>query len=235
QVDGLGEPDIAAIYEDRDGRLQVVSARWLVSQLGDRKFRSIHANIPDAVPLWSSTVGFLDRTGQWWFITNLGLYRFAHARRVEDLVHTKPLLYKNLDGLPGQWVYCMFEDSRGDLWISIRGTGLGLFGLVRWRRADETFHKLTEADGFPPGKSAASFAEDRAGNLWFGFYEGGLVRYPPGPLSSVTTSIVISVGVIFFLHVDPIRRLRLTLTFGRIVPTGFSVAGNALVIPLLIT
>src|SRR5215467_3643343 len=214
QVDGLGEPDIAAIYEDRDGRLQVASARWLVSQLGDRKFRSIHANIPDAVPLWSSTVGFLDRTGQWWFLTNLGLYRFAHARRVEDLAHTKPLLYKNLDGLPGQWVYCMFEDSRGDLWISIRGTELGLFGLVRWRRADETFHKLTEADGFPPGKSAASFAEDRAGNLWFGFYEGGLVRYAAGRFTSFTPADGMPEGFITALHVDHLGRLWLTSTSG---------------------
>src|SRR5215470_5980348 len=210
QVDGLGEPDIAAIYEDRDGRLQVVSARWLVSQLGDRKFRSIHANIPDVGALWSSTVGFLDHTGQWWFLTNLGLYRFAHARQLEDLARTKPLLYTNLDGLPGQWVYCMSEDSRGDLWISVRATEQSVIGLVQWHRADEKFHRFTEADGLPPLKSARSFAEDRAGNLWFGFYEGGLARYAAGRFTTFSPADGLPEKFISALHVDHLGRLWLT-------------------------
>src|SRR5262249_53282449 len=146
------------------------------------------AKFPDAGTLWSSTLVFLDHTGQWWFLTRRGLYRFARQLRLEDLAHTRPLLYTKLDGLPGEWVYCMFEDSRGDLWISIRQFDRGVTGLVRWRRKDEKFHKFNAEDGFPVMKSAGSFAEDRAGNLWFGFYEGGLARFAAGRFTSFTSA-----------------------------------------------
>lgn len=207
--DGLGERDIASIQEDRDGRLHVVGPRWMISQLGNRKFKSVHPNIPDASWLWTSTMGFLDHSGQWWLLTSRGLYRFAATRRLEDLAHVKPLLYTNLDGLLGQWAYCMFEDSRGDLWISLREPDQPSVGLVRWQRSDQTFHRLTEADGLPPMKSAASFAEDRSGNLWFGFYQGGLARYSAGRFTSFSPADGLPESFITALHVD--RRGRLWL------------------------
>jgi len=211
-ADGLAGLNAVSIHQDADGRLYVVTPRWFINRLGDKKFKSIHPNIPDANDLWTSTAGFLDHTGQWWLLTSRGLYRFAHVRRLEDLARATPLLYTNLDGLPGQWVYCMFEDSRGDLWISIRGTSQPAFGLVRWRRSDETFHKFTEADGLPPLKSAASFAEDRAGNLWFGFYQGGLVRYTAGRFTTFTSADGLPESFITALHVDRLGRLWLTST-----------------------
>jgi len=207
--DGLGERDIAAIQEDHDGRLDVVGPGWMISQFGNRKFKSVHPNIPDASWLWTSNMGFLDHSGQWWLLTSRGLYRFPATRRLEDLAHVKPLLYTNLDGLPGQWAYCMFEDSRGNLWISIRRSDQPLFGLVRWQRSDQTFHRLTEADGLSPMKSAASFAEDRAGNLWFGFYQGGLARFAAGRFKSFAAADGLEESFITALHVD--RRGRLWL------------------------
>jgi len=211
--DGLDSQVIGSIYE-HDGRLQVVSAGWVISQLEARKFRSVRANIPDAGAMWSSHFGLLDHTGQWWLLTRRGLYRFAQTRHLEDLARAKPLVYTNLDGLPGQWVYAMFEDSRGQLWISVRNYEEGISGLVRWRQSDESFHKLTEADGLPPGKAAASFAEDRAGNLWFGFYDGGLARYAAGRFTMFTPADGLPEGFITALHVDHLGRLWLTSSAG---------------------
>lgn len=213
-ADGLGNQAIASIYEDRNERLHVVSEGWLISQFGTRKFRSVRANVPPAGSMWSSPLGFLDHTGQWWLLTRRGLYRFERTRRIEDLARAKPQSYKTLDGLPAQWVYCMFEDSKGDLWISIRDYEKSVSGLVRWRRSDESFHKLTEADGLPPIKSAASFAEDRAGNLWFGFYEGGLARYAAGRFMVFTLTDGLPEGFITSLHVDRLGRLWLSSSAG---------------------
>lgn len=213
-ADGLGNHDITSIYEDSSGRLQVVSAGWIINQLEGRKFRSVQAHVSDIGATWTSPLGFLDHTGQWWFLTRRGLYRFAHSHRIEDLARAAPRLYTNLDGLPGQWVYCIFEDSRGDLWISTRDYQKGTAGLVRWERRNETFHRLTEADGLPPGKSARSFAEDRAGNLWFGFYEGGLARYVAGRFTIFTPADGLPEGFITALHVDRLGRLWLTSTSG---------------------
>jgi signal transduction histidine kinase/ligand-binding sensor domain-containing protein len=214
RVDGLGDQYIASLYEDHDGRLNAVGGRRLISRLGERKFLAVRANIPEAGALWTSTLGFLDHSGQWWFLTRRGLYRFPRVGRLEDLAGTRPLLYTNLDGLPGQWVYCMFEDSRGDLWISIRNYDQDIYGLVRWRRSNQTFRRLTEADGLPAMKSAASFAEDRAGNLWFGFYQGGLARYAAGRFTSFTAADGAPEGFITALHVDRMGRLWITSATG---------------------
>src|SRR5262249_28460793 len=128
----------------------------------------------------------------------------------EDLARATPRLYTDLAGLPGQWVYCMFEDSQGNLWISIRKYEEELSGLVRWSRRDESFQKFTKGDGLSPGKSAAAFAEDQAGNLWFGFYEGGLARYAAGRFATFTPADGLPQGFITALHVD--RRGRLWLS-----------------------
>jgi signal transduction histidine kinase/streptogramin lyase len=186
----------------------------LISRLGDRKFETIRTNIPEVGALWTATVGFLDHTGEWWFLTRRGLYRFARLPRLEDLARAKPILYTNLDGLPGTWVYCMFEDSRGDLWISVRDYDHDVYGLVRWRRSDQTFHRLTEADGFPAMKAASSFAEDQAGNLWFGFYQGGLARYSAGRFTSFTAADDAPERFITALHVDRMGRLWVASTSG---------------------
>src|SRR5262249_51796827 len=53
-----------------------------------------------------------------------------------------------------------------------------------------------------PGKSAAAFAEDQAGNLWFGFYEGGLARYAAGRFATFTPADGLPQGFITALHVD---------------------------------
>jgi ligand-binding sensor domain-containing protein/signal transduction histidine kinase len=212
--DGLKDPEIDSIHEDPEGKLYAVSPGWIISQLREKKFESVHPNIPASSRLWTSPLGFLDHTGQWWFLTGSGLYHFPRVRGMEDLAHVKPTLYTNLDGLPAQWVYCIFEDSRGDLWISVRWTEQGLIGLVRWRRSTGTFHRFTEADGLPPLKSAASFAEDRAGNLWAGFYEEGLVRYSSGRFTSFTSADGVPHGFITTLHVDKKGRLWLTSTSG---------------------
>jgi ligand-binding sensor domain-containing protein/two-component sensor histidine kinase len=216
-ADGLGEPNVASIREDRDGRLHVLGVGWTISRLDDKKFAFVHANVHDAKALWSSNVGLLDHTGQWWFLTSRGLYRFAHARRLEDLARATPVLYTKLDGLSGRWVYCMFEDSRGDLWISVRETEQGVSGLVRWRRSDETFHRFMEVDGLPPVKSAASFAEDRAGNLWFGFYEGGLARFAAGRFTTFTPADGLPESFITALHLDHLGRLWMTSSSGGLV------------------
>lgn len=214
QTDGLGDQDIASIHEDRDGHLEVVSRDWWISRQSGATFRAIRPNIPEAAMLWSSNLGFLDHTGQWWLLTRRGLYRFPPVRQIEDLARVTPRLYTDLAGLPGEWAYCMFEDSRGDLWISVRKYEEELAGLVRWNRRQESFHRFTEAEGLPPGKSAASFAEDRAGNLWFGFYEGGMARYQAGRFSSFTPADGLPQGFITSLHVDRRGHLWLSSSSG---------------------
>jgi len=45
------------------------------------------------------------------------------------------------------------------------------------KRGEDKFTLFTKADGYPENRSATSFVEDAFGNLWIGFYEGGLARF----------------------------------------------------------
>ena len=183
--EGLKDPEIDSILEDHESRLYTISPGWIISQLKERTFASVRPNIPPSSRLWTSPLGFLDHTGQWWLLTGgRGLYRFPRVKRFEDLAHTVPKLYTNLDGLPAEWVYCMFEDSHGELWIAVGRTEEGGYRSCPMAACTESFHRFTEADGLPPLRSAASFVEEDAGDLWFGFYEEGLVRYSAGARST---------------------------------------------------
>jgi signal transduction histidine kinase/ligand-binding sensor domain-containing protein len=217
RANGLTDARIQSIYEDHNGSLHVINGDSFISRLDERRFNSTRPKIPlDAKPGWTSNVAFLDHAGEWWFLTSYGLYRFARVSRVEDLAHRQPTaLYTERDGLKTKSVYCMFEDSRGDLWISTRYSTEGsLNGLTRWQRSTETFHTFAEADGLPPMQSASSFAEDRAGNLWFGFYQGGLVRYAAGRFTAFTTDDGLPEGLITGLYVDHAGHLWLTSSSG---------------------
>ena len=79
------------------------------------------------------------------------------------------------DGLPGNLIFRVFEDSRGDIWISTFGNGGN--GLSRWQRSTGSLRHFSREPGFPDGASPTVFCEDRTGALWIGFYDGRLARY----------------------------------------------------------
>jgi signal transduction histidine kinase len=67
------------------------------------------------------------------------------------------------------------------LWVSTRGPH-----LVRWQRSTKTFETFPEPNGWPPGEQANVFAEDKAGNVWFGTETGDLLRYRRGKFKLFT-------------------------------------------------
>src|SRR5262245_41077478 len=151
-------------------------------------------------------LAFLDHTGEWWVANNKGLYRFSRLSRFGQLRHISPRkIYISRDGPPDGTVKRFFEDSRGDLWMS---TDANVHNrLVRWERATETFHLYAEADGLPPPNPPLAFCEDRAGNLWIGFSEGGVARYHGGRFTLFTASDGWPTGMITSLFLDQSGRL----------------------------
>ncbi len=78
----------------------------------------------------------------------------------------------------GEQPFRAFEDSRGDVWTGAFTQGLGT--LSRWERKGGTFHQYGPSDGFSQRSVPSAFGEDAAGNVWVGFYEGGVARYGSG-------------------------------------------------------
>lgn len=204
KADGLGDLGIHSIYEDHQGALYVVNGDWFISRFDGGAFTSIRPQIPPGAKYsWTSNVALLDRSGDWWLLINDRLTRFTGIHRIEQMALKRPTLtYSSRDGLKSDHPYRIFEDSRGDLWISTRSGDLTLNGLTRWSRATGAFHAFTEAEGFPPEKAPSSFVEDGAGHLWLGFYDGGLARYADGRFTVLTTADGVPEGFVTALYSD---------------------------------
>jgi signal transduction histidine kinase/streptogramin lyase len=116
-----------------------------------------------------------DHRGEWWIGTARGLYRFP-ALPLEQLADARPLaVYDVDDGLPSNLIGRLFEDRRGDIWISSRGARGEV--LARWQRASGRIRRYQPEEGIPAGNVPYTFAEDAGGRVWVGFRDGGLGRF----------------------------------------------------------
>ena len=206
ESDGLS-PAVGAVFEDHSGELCVVSGNVLISRFDGNRFIAVRPNLPKSIVLWRPAQNCLeDHTGEWWFGTLEGLYRFPKVSRIEQLSRVKPkALYTSRNGLPENDITRIFEDSRGDIWI-------GAFSpvrevLTRWERATETFHHYSEADGLSQFSAPSSFCEDAAGNIWIAFREGGLMRYAAGRFRRFTEADGLPPGNVGNLYLDHAGRL----------------------------
>jgi signal transduction histidine kinase len=154
----------------------------------------------------------IDRTGQWWILTHEKLYRFAPVKDFAELDGKSPTkTYDRRDGLKSDGMFQIFEDSKGDIWVSVRGNTDDERGLARWNRAEDRFHSFSESEGFPKLKSPSAFAEDKAGNLWIGFYDGGgVVRYKNGRFEEFSEEAGLPPAIVTDLHLDRAGRLWLS-------------------------
>jgi len=206
--DGLGSR-VSSIFEGNSGELYV-GGKWQISRLDGNKFVTVNLNLPGSVTgtYWrgSSNLILQDHAGEWWVGTRVGLYRFAKVSRIEELATARPkAVYTTKDGLADDDLTRLFEDSRGDIWIAGFSTVREV--VTRWERATESFHRYSEADGLRPFIRPNSFCEDREGNIWIAFDEGGLARYHAGRFVLLTESEGIRSGSIIGLYIDRSGRL----------------------------
>ena len=213
-AEGMGTVSITELLES-GGELYAVSnetSSVMLHRYGGGVFTSVRPLYPANMHYfgWASGQSALrDRAGEWWIATGEGLCRFPRVATLEQLAHTPPkAVYTVRDGLPGNDIFRLFEDSRGDIWITNIGDG---GGPSRWERATERLHHYTEND--VPGYASA-YAGDRAGNLWIGFSNDantrkpcGLVRYRDGRFERFGAGDGIPAGWISALYVDRAGRL----------------------------
>jgi PAS domain S-box-containing protein len=208
EADGLGE-SVASVFENRDGELYINSSGWRISRFDGQRFTTVRPAFPATLTTsgWRTVTGMLvDHTGQWWFATREGLYRFGKVARFEQLAGAQPIaIYRARDGLVDDDVTRLFEDSRGDIWIASWVPAREV--LVRWDRATGTFHRYGEKDGLRPFVTGLSFAEDTSGNVWIGFREGGLARYRNGRFTIITAAAGVGTGSVNGLYADQTGRV----------------------------
>ena len=176
-ADGMGSREVVSILETDAGDLVVVTEKWTLNRFDGRRFAAVRPNLPRRLVESSRGRWWIlqDQAGEWWVATPDGLFRFPRVERLEELTEVSPIaVYDHTNGLAHDNVNRLFEDSRGDIWISAY---LQPITLVRWRRSTGTFEHYGEADGLPGDNWANVFAEDVAGNVWLGLHNGGLARW----------------------------------------------------------
>ncbi|HEX7295762.1 MAG TPA: two-component regulator propeller domain-containing protein, partial [Pyrinomonadaceae bacterium] len=220
ETDGLQNTRIASIFEDATGQLCIVSSRaggFIVHRLQGNKLIAIRSKLPEDIPRsWGwNQLAFQDHTEEWWVDTAAGLYRFPKAHSVENLDKLRPaMVYTTKDGLSGNEIFRLYEDSHGDIWISIADSLQA--NLTRWERSSGKFYQYGANELLATPNAPTAFREDKAGNLWIGFYYGGLVRYRDGQFNRFTSTDGLPPGLVSDLYCDQSGKLWIATTRGGI-------------------
>jgi signal transduction histidine kinase len=150
---------------------------WLHRLDGDR-LTSVRLIVPPGVrrSSWPAAAIHIDSAGDVWLGTAGGLYRYTSVQFSADapLEITPAAGYTVANGLAGDHISEIFEDSTGDLWIANMPASAET--LTIRRRESGRFERLGAAHGLPPFNQPAAFVEDRRGAVWARLREGGVVR-----------------------------------------------------------
>ena len=141
RADGLRNDYAPFLIEGDTGRVIAVSGNhFTINEFDGRRFVPVRFNVPRSVPDIRFSV-LRDRLGAWWLGTVRGLYRFPRTGHLADLARTPPdAHYARLPGLPGDDLFPLFEDTRGDIWMMAQMPDHSR--LVRWCRETDEFPDL---------------------------------------------------------------------------------------------
>jgi len=182
ETDGLGNGRISQIFSDREGNVYFLANAYdsLVPVLGRFNGHGFVKETPNLPFNTQTTWGWnqlilQDHLGDWWIPTDNGIFRFSGNKSFSELADSKPTrIYRSTDGMNGNAVFRLFEDVHGDLWFStLDGDSRSIH---HWERSSDKMHLYPPDESIPAGGPTA-FANDGNGNLWVGFYSGGLARY----------------------------------------------------------
>ena len=175
---GQRSPYVRALRRDSAGGIYALTEDgWLHRVEGDR-LTAVRLLLPPGVrrSSWPGTSIQVDSAGDVWLGTASGLLRYRRPRfsSGEPAEIAPYASYSTADGLTGDHVSELFEDSRGDLWIANIPVAAG--SLTVWRRRSGTFETFGAANGLPSFNQLVGFLEDTHGAIWARLREGGVAR-----------------------------------------------------------
>ena|SRR5579871_897751 len=155
---------ISALLEARSGKFWVGAKGGLFEWTDPLHFRRM--NFPTPPQLVNDMAE--DASGNLLIGTTTGVYIFRDNRIVQNV--------SSKDGLPGTWVEMFLWDSKGRLWVALRG---GLALMSRGPTGAWSIEKVyTERSGLVAG-GVVAVLEASDGTLWVGTNEG-ISRLIPG-------------------------------------------------------
>jgi PAS domain S-box-containing protein len=212
ESDGLRSTRIGALLINKAGEFCVISnlgSHELIHRFNGRRFEAVELSLPSGFSEWGWAwyqKMFQARTGEWWVQMTHGVVRYPVVSNLSQLAHVHPQsVFTKREGLLADDVFRIYEDSRGDVWIGALSSEGHL--LTRWERRTETFREFTTRDGLQSQSAPSAFCEDGSGNLWIGFYNGGLARYSVGRFTTFTIDDGLPAGFVRGIYLDHLSRL----------------------------
>lgn len=116
-------------------------------------------------------LGFLSRTGEWWFSGNSGGGLVRYNPVTKKAIHFS----RDKASFSGSYFTIFSEAPNGDIWFSSNKTQ----ALTHWIKASDRFEEINFADIFETQHQSViqCLAADKLGNIWIGFEGTGLVCY----------------------------------------------------------
>src|SRR5262249_50496246 len=143
EEESLKTARIVELFFDRAGKLCTISNsgdKIYINRLNGPRFSATSLVAPNGITYWGwgwYQTMLQDHAGEWWMPMGEGLVRYPRLDHLEQLTHERPkAIYTTRDGLPANDIFRIFEDSRGDIWISTLGNSR--VSLTRWERSDES-------------------------------------------------------------------------------------------------
>jgi PAS domain S-box-containing protein len=206
QADGLSSA-VTGLHEYDDNRIILLTGGRQITWFDGEKITPTNLAAPPGREQWRWYQSLLrDHLGEWWAAGKAGLYRFARNPDPARFLKLPPAaLYTVQDGVPEDPIMRLFEDSRGDVWISTFAPAHE--PLTRWDRATSRFIRYSDQDGLPAFSGPTSFSEDRAGDVWISFREGGIARYHAGRFRYFTAADGFPAGPVIVCYIDKRDRL----------------------------
>ena len=163
--DGLADPYIAAVVEDRAGTIWLGTGAGLNASRGGR---ILSVDINQGLPKRLVSSVMEDRAGYVWAGTEVGLFRSTTPTPCDEM-RCNPRFAEVTDaGIRGLHVRVVYEDRDGAIWI-----GTNREGLIVLRNGRSS--RFTVKNGLP-NDAVRAIQQDRDGAIWIGMRGGGIAR-----------------------------------------------------------
>ena len=121
-----------------------------------------------------------DNLGYIWFATTSGLCSYNDNPSLPMwTLYTSDGANSTNPGLPANFIWCVFEDSQGNIWVGSQGAGVGKMDV------NGIWTKYTTSNGLS-GNTVYSITEDNDGYIWFGT-NFGASKFKASTWTTVTT------------------------------------------------